>query len=118
MPIGFVGLDGVNYRHRYAESESELFRPDYRGGGYGSEAKHLMFDYAFNDLGLHSIQSWVLFENTRSAAALRKQGYVEIGRVHWQAQNKGRYDHFVVFELLEDRWRSLPRRTPGAGKQA
>jgi RimJ/RimL family protein N-acetyltransferase len=107
--IGIVGIDGIDYQHRHAESESEFHRPDYRGGGYGTEAKHLMFDYAFNTLGLHSLQSWVMFGNTRSAAALRKQGYTEVGREHWLTRKSGKFENFVTFELLADDWRAMPR---------
>jgi RimJ/RimL family protein N-acetyltransferase len=107
--IGAVGIDGIDYQHRHAESESEFHRPDYRGGGYGTEAKHLMFDYAFNTLGLHSLQSWVMFANTRSAAALRKQGYTQVGREHWLTRKSGRFESFVTFELLADTWRAMPR---------
>lgn len=107
--IGVVGIDGIDYQNRRAESESEFHRPDYRGGGYGTEAKHLLFDYAFNTLGLHSLQSWVMFANTRSAAALRKQGYTEVGREHWLTRQSGRFTNFVVFELLASTWRAMPR---------
>jgi RimJ/RimL family protein N-acetyltransferase len=107
--IGIVGIDGIDYQHRHAESESEFHRPDYRGGGYGTEAKHLLFDYAFNTLDLHSLQSWVMFGNTRSAAALRKQGYTEVGREHWLTRKSGRFENFVTFELLAETWRSMPR---------
>lgn len=107
--IGAVGIDGIDYQHRHAESESEFHRPDYRGGGYGTEAKHLMFDYAFNTLGLHSLQSWVMFANTRSAAALRKQGYTQVGREHWLTRKSGRFESFATFELLADTWRAMPR---------
>lgn len=108
--IGFVGLDEIDYRHRLAESESELINPGYRGNGYGSEAKHLLFDYAFNTLGLHMLQSWVLFENTRSAAALRKQGYRDAGRVHWTTYRNGTFTHVGIFQLHADEWRAMPRR--------
>ena len=108
--IGVVGIDGIDYQNRCAESESEIFRPAYRGGGYGSEAKHLLFDYAFNTLGLHSLQSWVFFPNTRSAAALRKQGYREAGREHWLLPISGRYENFGTYDLLADEWRAMPRR--------
>lgn len=111
--IGFVGIEGINYRHRFAESESELINPACRGGGYGSEAKHLLFDYAFNTLGLHMLQSWVLFDNTRSAAALRKQGYGEAGRAHWLTIREGTYANVVSFHLLADAWRAMPRRPLG-----
>jgi RimJ/RimL family protein N-acetyltransferase len=111
--IGSLGIAGVNYVHGFAETESEINRPEYRGGGYGSEAKHLLFDYAFNTLNLHSLQSNVIFPNTRSAAALRKQGYKEAGRGHWAFSSFGKFESFVVFDLLASDWRQMPR-TNGA----
>ena len=107
--IGAVGIDEVDFVHGSAESESEIHRPEYRGGGYGTEAKHLLFDYAFNRLKLHSLQSYVIFPNTRSAAALRKQGYTEVGRLNWDYTSDGRFGSLVCFDLLADDWRALPR---------
>lgn len=111
--IGSLGIADIDYIHGYAETESEINRPEYRGGGYGSEAKHLLFDYAFNTLKLHSLQSLVIFPNTRSAAALRKQGYKEAGRMHWGFSSFGRFENFVCFDLLAADWRQMPR-TNGA----
>lgn len=107
--IGAVGVDGIDYRHRRAESESEFHHVGYRSKGYGTEAKHLLFDYAFNTLGLHSLQSWVMYTNTRSAAALRKQGYRDVGIEPWLVQGKGGYDNFGTYELLAEEWRAMPR---------
>ena len=107
--IGAVGIDEINYVHRYAESESEFHNVEYRSKGYGTEAKHLLFDYAFNSLGLHSLQSWVMYGNTRSAAALRKQGYRDVGVEPWLVQTRGGYENFGTYELLADEWRAMPR---------
>lgn len=107
--IGVVGVMDIDYRNGYAESASMLLNPQYREAGYGSEAKHLLFDYAFNTLGLHSLQSWVMFQNPRSAAALRKQGYREAGRDHWIEFRDGRFVNFVAFDLLASDWRAMPR---------
>jgi len=107
--IGSVDLFGVDYWNRFAETGSYFHRSSYRGGGYGSEAKQLLLEYAFEVLGLHSLQSWVYFQNTRSAAALRKQGYTEAGRVNWLYPNKGTLDNFVLFDLLAEAWRAMPR---------
>lgn len=107
--IGCVGVDQIDYLHRRAESESEFHHVGYRSKGYGTEAKHLLFDYAFNTLGLHSLQSWVMYTNTRSAAALRKQGYRDVGIEPWLVQGKGGYDNFGTYELLADEWRAMPR---------
>jgi RimJ/RimL family protein N-acetyltransferase len=107
--IGAVGLLDVDYVNLFAETGSFFHRPDYRGNGYGSEAKQLLLEYAFDVLGLHMVQSWVYFPNTRSAAALRKQGYREAGRMHWLYPNEGKFDNFVVFDLLAEEWRAMPR---------
>lgn len=107
--IGVVAVLGVDYHHRFAESASMMMNPAYRETGYGSEAKHLMFDYVFDSLGLHSLQSYVMFENPRSAAALRKQGYREAGRDHWIEWRNGSFVSFVALDLLASDWRAMPR---------
>ncbi|MEJ7901622.1 MAG: GNAT family protein [Thermomicrobiales bacterium] len=107
--LGTLGIDGVDYVHGFAETGSLINRPEYRGAGYGSEAKHLLFDYAFNTLNLHALQSFVIYPNTRSAAALRKQGYQEAGRLHWDFASFGKFENFVCFDLLASDWRQMPR---------
>jgi RimJ/RimL family protein N-acetyltransferase len=108
--IGWVGLLDVDYQNRFAETGSFFGELKYRGSGYGSEAKQLLLEYAFERLGLHMLQSWVFFQNTRSAAALRKQGYREAGRINWLYPNNGTLDNFVAFDLLAEEWRALPRK--------
>ncbi len=107
--IGEVGMFGVDYVSRTAETASFFHRPEYRGGGYGSEAKQLLLEYAFEKLGLHVVQSWVYFPNTRSAAALRKQGYREAGRINWCFPHEGTFSNFVTFDFLASEWRAMPR---------
>jgi RimJ/RimL family protein N-acetyltransferase len=106
--VGGNGLLEMNYHDRRGETES-FFLPQYRNQGYGSEGKHLVLDYAFNRLDLHMVVSWVYFPNTRSAAALRKQGYREAGRINWLYSNNGTFDNFVVFDYLASEWRARPR---------
>jgi len=107
--LGVVGLLDVDYQNRFAETGSFFNRPEFRGGGYGSEAKQLLLEWSFEILGLHMIQSWVYFPNTRSAAALRKQGYTEAGRMVWAYSHNGTLDSFVLFDLLAEEWRAMPR---------
>jgi len=107
--VGGNGMLDMHYHDRRGETES-FFLPKYRGQGYGTEGKHLVLDYAFNRLDLHMVTSWVFFPNTRSAAALRKQGYREAGRINWLYSNKGTFDNFVVFDYLAEEWRAMPRR--------
>jgi RimJ/RimL family protein N-acetyltransferase len=107
--IGSVGLLDINYVHRTAETGSAFHSVQHRGQGYGSEAKQLLLEYVFNVMGLHMVTSFVYFPNTRSAAALRKQGYREAGRVCWLYPYEGGFGNMVTFDLLADEWRALPR---------
>ena len=107
--IGSVGLIDVDYQNRFAETGSMFWQVKYRNAGYGSEAKQLLLEYAFEELDLHMLQSWVYFPNTRSAAALRKQGYTEAGRINWLYSHNGTFDNFVLFDLLREEWRAMPR---------
>jgi RimJ/RimL family protein N-acetyltransferase len=108
--IGDVMLINPDFVNKHAETGSFFHRGDYRGSGYGSEAKQLLLEYAFDVLGLHMVESWVLFPNTRSAAALRKQGYREAGRMCWGYPFEGGFNNGVLFDLLAEEWRAMPRK--------
>lgn len=112
--IGSNGLMGISPIHRTAETESNFHNAAYRGAGYGSEAKQLLLAYAFERLGLHSVHSWVWGPNTRSAAALRKQGYRESGRVHWSGTKNGEWTHAYTFDFLAEEWREMTARSEAA----
>lgn len=117
--IGSVCLLDTDYVNRTAETGSWFHESKNRGNGYGSEAKQLLLEYAFEVLGLYMVRSFVYFPNTRSAAALRKQGYRESGRLCWGYPYEGGFGNMVTFDLLASEWRALPReaaitpRTPG-----
>jgi RimJ/RimL family protein N-acetyltransferase len=107
--IGANGIADINWVNRIAETETEIFRQEHRGGGYGSEAKQLLLTYAFERLGLHSVKSFVWSFNTRSAAALRKQGYRDAGHLNWTGFKDGDFAGDVVFDLLAAEWRAARR---------
>lgn len=105
--IGSIGLHQIDLVNRNAVTGTMLGEKDYWGKGYGTEAKMLLLDFAFNALNLHVIESKVLAFNARSLAYGRKCGYVEVGRLPgWIMRNGERHDevHLVV---TQERWRPL-----------
>jgi RimJ/RimL family protein N-acetyltransferase len=104
--IGENGLYEIDWLGRSAESGSWIYRPEHRGAGYGTEAKHLLLEYAFEWLGMHMIWAWVKEANTRSQAALRKQGYRDAGRVSWFEMDAGGFSGGRMFDLLASEWRA------------
>lgn len=113
--IGDNGLFGIDWINRTAETGTGIYRPEHRGGGLGTEAKHLLLEYAFERLGLHMVRSFVWGPNTRSAAALRKQGYRDAGRLHWLSVQAGAFAEEVVFDLLAEEWRAGRQRRDEPG---
>jgi RimJ/RimL family protein N-acetyltransferase len=107
--IGANGIAEIDWVHKTAETETEIVRPEYRGSGYGTEAKHLLLTYAFERLGLHMVRSYVWEFNTRSAAALRKQGYRDAGRFNWTGLKNGEFVGDFAFDLLATEWQAARR---------
>lgn len=102
--IGNVGVFDIDWLHRTGETASFLGPAEVRGHGYGTEAKHLLLEYCFDRLHLHVIRSEVDAPNTRSAAALAKQGYRPAGRLRWSDVKDGRYVDSLLFDLTREEW--------------
>jgi RimJ/RimL family protein N-acetyltransferase len=65
----------------------------------------LLIELAFDQLAFHTLKSMVWGPNTRSAAALRKQGYRDAGRYHWTTPHDNGFADFDAFDLLASEWR-------------
>ncbi len=107
--IGRIELEALDLVHRSAETGTGLFRPEHRGKGYGTEAKHVLLTYAFEVLGLHMVWSVVWQKNPRSRAALLKQGYREAGCTPWRGVHHGIPSDDWNFDLLASEWREARR---------
>jgi RimJ/RimL family protein N-acetyltransferase len=104
--IGETGLYSIDWIARTAESGSWLYRAADRGQGYGTEAKLLLLEYAFDRLGLNMIWASVKERNPRSQAALRKQGYRDAGRFTWSGYGPDGFENARMFDLLATEWRA------------
>lgn len=102
--IGDVGLLSIDYVNRNAETASWIDLAEDRGMGYGTEAKMLLLEYAFDRLGLHVLMSYVWEPNERSAAALLKQGYKPVGRYKFEDVKDGVYRDALLFDVLREDW--------------
>jgi RimJ/RimL family protein N-acetyltransferase len=101
--IGAMGVGDLDWVNRTGETGSYLGRA-YRGAGYGTEGKHLLLEYCFDRLQLHVLCSTVFETNTRSAAALVKQGYRPAGRLRRHDVKGGVYRDMLMFDLKREEW--------------
>jgi N-acetyltransferase len=102
--IGLVAIEYVDLVNRVGETGSWIHDPAFRGQGYGTEAKHLLLEYCFDRLHLRVLRSRTFETNTRSAAALIKQGYRPAGRLAFGDLKDGRFRDTLCFDITRDEW--------------
>jgi RimJ/RimL family protein N-acetyltransferase len=102
--IGEVGLYDIDWIARNGETGSWIYKAEHRGSGYGTEAKLLLLEYAFERLGMNMLWSWVKEANPRSQAALRKQGYRDAGVTHWTGFGPQGFEGARMFDVLASEW--------------
>ncbi len=102
--IGIVEIFWIDYVHRNAGTGSWINLVQDRNQGYGTEAKMLLLEYAFERLNLHVLMSYVWEPNARSAAALLKQGYRSAGRYRLEDVRDGVYRDALLFDVVYPDW--------------
>jgi len=102
--IGFNGVVDIDWINRTGETESDFGPAEIRSQGYGTDAKHLLLEYCFDVIQLHVVQSIVWEPNTRSAAAVTKQGYRLAGRFPHADVKNGVFRDALVFDLMREDW--------------
>ena len=101
--IGTMGLHHVDFRHGTATTGSFIGKKECWDKGYGTEAKMLLLEYAFNTLNLRKICSIVYDFNKRSKRCMEKCGYREEGHRKRHHYRNGRYaDDFLMAVFKED----------------
>jgi len=98
--IGTIGLNHIDARHNRAEFGILIGDAKARGKGLASEASRLLFDYAFNKLGLHRLYLHVFPDNKPALHLYRKLGFIQEGLLRRHVVKNGEHRDVVVMALL------------------
>ena len=105
--IGNVYLTGIDYVNRKATSHILIGNHDYWNGGYGTEAMHLLLNYAFNYKNLRRIEAIVLEANIGSCKRHEKLGYKREGLLRESVYKDGCYKNQVYYALLKSEYKPV-----------
>lgn len=105
--IGVMGLHRIDWKDRTAWTGAFIGERKYWGKGYGTEAKMLLLDYAFNTLNLRKICASYIAFNVRSGAYQKKCGYREEGKMKLQHFRNGRYWDEIFMSVFVEDWLPL-----------
>ncbi len=109
-PIGTMGLHGINHMNGTATTGALIGVKDCWGKGYGTEAKMLLLNYAFNTLNLRKVCSSVLAFNKRSYGYSKKCGYIEEGTLKKHNFANGRYVDEILLAVFKKDFMPLWRK--------
>ena len=102
--IGLMGIHRINWKDRTATTGAVIGEKKYWGKGYGTDAKMILLDYAFNTLNLRKICSSVIAYNKRSLQYNLHCGYKVEGIRRKQFFRKGKYWDEVELGLFKNEW--------------
>jgi RimJ/RimL family protein N-acetyltransferase len=120
MPIGVVGLNSINRTVSSATFWGASGDKSFRNRGYGTLAGSKFLTGAFRDLGLHTINTWVV-EHNPSLKIIERLGFRFIGRQRQCHQIDGRACDRLLFDLLASEHRESEERRwhrPGRTQRA
>lgn len=98
--IGYIGFWRIMQGHFRAEIGFGI-HPDYQNKGYMKEACHLILDYGFKHLNIHSVLADVDKLNVPSIKLLESQGFQKEGFLRESYYFDGEFIDSVYYGLLE-----------------
>lgn len=105
-PIGCMGLHTIDWKNRRATTGAVLTEK-HCNKGFGTAAKMLLLNWAFNELGLIKVRSSIIAYNNRSAAYSNKCGYKEVGRLKKHHFRRGTWHDEILMEVHSEPWQKL-----------
>lgn len=106
-PIGIVGLNNVDRNFGTATLWGVAGDKSYRHRGYTGIAASGLLTLAFREIGLHSVNTWVVDHNT-SQRSVERLGFRFIGRQRQCHYIGGRAYDRLLFDLLACEHREHP----------
>lgn len=102
--VGSTGIREIDWVHAHGRTGILIGDRDYWGKGIASEAMTLRTRYAFRELNLHKLKTFVLAENEASQRALMKCGYRQAGVFSADIWRDGRWHDVWIGEVLREEW--------------
>tara|TARA_Y100000996_G_scaffold414465_1_gene405439 strand:+ start:3952 stop:4539 length:588 start_codon:yes stop_codon:yes gene_type:complete len=100
--IGNITLQNINWVHKFATEGIMIGDKKYWKDGYGTEARSLLLEFAFNDLKLNRIVSSAFVDNLAGIKSNTKLGYKKEGIFRNHMILEGQYSDVIQQGILKE----------------
>lgn len=105
MAIGFIQLTGIDWISRNCYFGIAICEKEYRSKGFAHVSMHLLFDYAFNHLGIHKISLEVTDFNQNAIQLYEHFGFEKEGTLKEHYYWADNYHDVLLYGLLKSNYR-------------
>jgi RimJ/RimL family protein N-acetyltransferase len=105
--IGNIGVWIENWAHGEAWAGIVIGERAYWGNGYGTEAMHLILQYAFTELNVRRVSLSVFDYNPRAIRSYEKAGFRREGVVRADCHRDAQRWDSVFMGILRDEWLAM-----------
>ncbi len=94
--IGNIYLRDIDHVSRHGLAHIFIGESQERGKRYGQQATRMLVEYAFNELALHRVYTYVLEDNIASIRMFEKCGFAVEGKMRNHVYKRGVYRDVVI----------------------
>lgn len=102
LPIGYGGFLNIDIKNSKAESYMAIGDKDYWGKGYAKEIRQLLIEYAFKEVGLNRVYSYVWTENKKMINLNKSIGFEVEGLLRNDMFSHGEYMSRYIMGILKE----------------
>lgn len=102
--VGFMSLKNIDKTNLKAEMSMAIGNKDYWGSGYAKEARALLLDYAFDEMGLNRIYTFNWVKNDRIVGLNKRLGFQIDGELRDDIYFQGEFRNMFVMSILKQDW--------------
>jgi len=102
--IGVTGLTHIDWKNRSAEFSYYIGDKELRGKGYGRHVAYLLFEYGFQEIGLHRIWGEIYGVAEEIFEIDKRLGFKLDGTLRETFFNRGKYWDSWIVSILDREW--------------
>lgn len=100
--IGYIYLESIDHQNKSCVIGTLIGERKFQKQGLASEARYLIFKYAFFELGMNRVHARILSINEASRRSAEQFGYVYEGTLRKAIYRNGEFHDVLLFSMLRD----------------
>lgn len=100
--IGNIIIKDIDWRNRSVSMPILIGDKEEWGKGYATEARMMLLDYVFNEMGMNRVWGLVLENNIASIRSVEKCGFHKEGIMRESVFKNGKYHNQVLLSILKE----------------